>query len=111
MLDKHGETFLHRVFTQSEIEYSSPRKAIHQHLAGRWAAKEAILKAIGTGWARGIRWTDIEVVNLPGGAPEVRIHGAAIDVCQEKGIDKILVSISHVKTYATAYATALGPAS
>ena len=80
-----------------------------RHYAGRWAAKEAILKAIGTGWARGIQWTDIEVQNIAGGAPIVQLHNRAREICDEKGIDQILISISHTKLYATAFATAVGP--
>jgi len=108
MCEKHGEIFLKRVFTAREISYCSPRRSRHQHFAGRWAAKEAVLKAMGTGWAKGIQWTDIEVVNLPGGAPIIELHNAALSVCAERGIEKILISISHVKPTAVAFATALG---
>ena len=63
MIEKHGEVFLQRVFTQKEILYCSSRKAATQHYAGRWAAKEAVLKVLGTGWTKGIQWTDVEIVN------------------------------------------------
>jgi len=108
MLDKHGETFLERVYTPEEIEYSSGRKASDQHYAGRWAAKEAVLKALGTGWAHGIQWTDIEVVNQQGGKPIIVLSGKALEISQEQGIDEMMISISHCKEYATAYATAMG---
>lgn len=108
MIEKHGNIFLHRVFTEQEIAYCSRNKAATQHYAGRWAAKEAILKAIGTGWARGIQWTDIEVLNEPGGRPSVHLHNAAIDVCHSIGVSHVLISISHTQDLAIAYATAIG---
>lgn len=107
MIDKHDDMFINRVYTPKEIEYCSCRKAAIQHYAGRWAAKEAILKAMGTGWAKGVAWTDIEIRNEMGGAPKVRLGGGAREVCEQKGITDILVSISHCQAYATAYATAL----
>lgn len=107
MIEKHQELFLDRVYTSGEIEYCGNRKAAVQHYAGRWAAKEAILKAMGTGWAKGIAWTDIEVRNEMGGQPKVRLGGGAREICEAKGIADILVSISHCDEYATAYATAL----
>ncbi len=70
MIEQHGELFLRRVYTEREIRYCQARKHAIEHFAGRWAAKEAILKAIGTGWTRGIAWTDLEVRNQPGGAPQ-----------------------------------------
>ncbi len=107
MIDKHGELFLTRVYTQQEIAYCSARKAATQHYAGRWAAKEAALKAIGTGWSRGIHWTDIEVVNAVGGKPSIVIGGEARSICEQRGIGELLISISHCRNYAVAYATAL----
>ena len=107
MIEQHGELFLRRVYTEREIRYCQARKHAIEHFAGRWAAKEAILKAIGTGWARGISWTDLEVRNGLGGKPEVLVRGGAKDLAVERGIGDILVSISHCRTYATAYAIAL----
>lgn len=108
MIERHGELFITRVFTPHEIEYCSSRKAATQHYSGRWAAKEAILKALGTGWARGISWRDIEVRNELGGKPTVALGGGAREVCERKGIGQVLVSISHSRTHATAFALALG---
>jgi holo-[acyl-carrier protein] synthase len=107
MLEKHGELFLQRVYTQGEIDYCQPRRAADQHYAGRWAAKEAVLKAIGTGWSKGIHWTDIEVINEEGGQPIIKLHGAAREACDSNGIDEVLISISHIKPLAIAYATAV----
>ena len=108
MIEKHQDLFINRVFTPGEIEYCSGRKAATQHYSGRWAAKEAILKAIGTGWSNGIRWTDIEICNQMGGKPYVQLGGAARTIAHSKGISEILISISHCRLFATAFATALG---
>ena len=108
MIERHGELFLMRVFTPHEIEYCSARKAATQHYAGRFAAKEAVLKALGTGWTRGISWQDIEVRNEFGGRPRVALGGGAREVCEQLSIAQMLISISHCRTHATAYALALG---
>lgn len=109
MIEKHDDTFINRVYTVGEIAYCSQRKAAVQHFAGRWAAKEAILKAMGTGWAKGIQWTDIEVINQMGGKPLVHLGGVAKTICDDRGISDMMISISHCKQYATAFATAIGP--
>jgi holo-[acyl-carrier protein] synthase len=108
MIERHGELFIHRVYTPDEVEYCSVRKAATQHYAGRWAAKEAVLKAIGTGWVRGISWQDVEVVNDVAGRPSIRLSGGAQEVCQRSGIQQVLISISHCRCHATAYAVAMG---
>ena len=108
MIEQHGELFLRRVYTEREIRYCQARKHAIEHFAGRWAAKEAILKALGTGWIQGIAWTDLEVRNATGGQPQVLVGGAAKEVALRKGIGDVLISISHCRTYATAYAIALG---
>lgn len=108
MLAKHGDVFLKRVYTAGEIEYCSGRKAAIQHYAGRWAAKEAVLKALGTGWAHGIQWTDVEVVNQQGGKPNIVLTGVAQELSAQQGIREMMISISHCKSYAVAYATAIG---
>ena len=107
MIEQHGELFLRRVYTEREIRYCQARKHAIEHFAGRWAAKEAILKALGTGWSRGICWTDLEVRNGPAGGPLVYMGGGAKDVARGRGVGDVLVSISHCRTYATAFAVAL----
>jgi holo-[acyl-carrier protein] synthase len=107
MIERHGELFLTRVYTPREIEYCSSRKAATQHYAGRWAAKEAILKALGTGWSRGIRWLDMEIRNDAAGKPSVALAGGARDLCERLGIGAMQISISHCRTHATALAVAL----
>ncbi|MEW4456063.1 holo-ACP synthase [Bremerella sp. JC817] len=108
MIERHGEMFINRVYTQHEIEYCSERKAATQHYAGRWAAKEAVLKAIGTGWIKGITWRDVEVANLFGGKPIINLSGGALDSARRRGIQEIQISISHCRTHAVAYAMGLG---
>jgi holo-[acyl-carrier protein] synthase len=108
MIERHGELFLARVYTPHEIEYCSSRKAATQHYAGRFAAKEAVLKALGTGWTRGIQWRDVEVRNELGGKPKIALGGAARQLCEKMGIAEMLISISHCRTHATAYALAVG---
>jgi holo-[acyl-carrier protein] synthase len=111
MIERHGELFIQRVYTPFEIDYCNARKAATQHFAGRWAAKEAILKALGTGWARGLSWTDMEVRNDEAGRPSVRLGGGAREVCEKLGITDMLITISHCRTHATAFAIAVGQAS
>jgi len=108
MIERHGELFPSRVYTEHEINYCSTKKAATQHYAGRWAAKEAVLKALGTGWRRGISWRDIEVRNKPSGAPTIALCGGAREVFEQSGIRKMHISISHCRSHATAYALAEG---
>ncbi len=110
MIERHGDLFMRRVYTDWEIEYCNARKAAVQHFAGRWAAKEAILKALGTGWAKGIHWVDLEVRNEPGGEPRVALGGRAREIAEELGIRQLSISISHCRHFATAFAIAVGPA-
>ena len=110
MIERHGELFMTRVYTPLEIDYCNARKSATQHFAGRWAAKEAILKALGTGWARGISWTDMEVRNDAAGRPSVRLGGGAREVCEKLGIGEVMITISHCRSHATAFAIAVGQA-
>jgi holo-[acyl-carrier protein] synthase len=108
MIERHGELFINRVYTPEEIRYCQNRRQSTQHFTGRWAAKEAILKALGTGWRRGIAWRDIEVRNDASGRPVVRVRGGVKEVVQQLGVARLLVTISHCRTHATAYAVAIG---
>ena len=107
MIEQHGELFLSRVYTEREVRYCQARKRAVEHFAGRWAAKEAILKCLGTGWRRGLCWTDMEIRNGPAGEPQVLLCGACKDVAQALRISNVLLSISHCRAYATAYAVAV----
>lgn len=108
MIERHGELFIGRIYTADEIQYCQSRRQATQHFAGRWAAKEAVLKALGTGWVKGISWRDIEILNEPSGQPVVELRGGAKEVARQLGITRMLVSISHCHTHATAYAIAVG---
>jgi holo-[acyl-carrier protein] synthase len=108
MIEHHGEFFIDRVYTAEEIRYCQCRKQATQHYTGRWAAKEAVLKALGTGWRRGISWQDVEIINQSGGKPICLLHDGALDAAKQLGILNVHVSISHCRTHATAYAVAVG---
>lgn len=108
MLDRHADHFLTRVFTDGERAYCSQRKESAQHYAGRWAAKEAVMKALGTGWGEGVGWTDIEVETQASGKPVIRLAEGAAAVAQRLGIVDVLITISHCQEYATATAIAVG---
>ena len=98
-LDQYGQRFLRRIFTQAEIEYCRGRPP---NLAGRFAAKEATMKALGTG-VRGVSWKDIEVARAPSGAPSILLHGRAKARAQRLGVREISLSISHSREYAVAF--------
>jgi holo-[acyl-carrier protein] synthase len=104
MIDRHGQKFLDRIFTKAEQRYCRDKKRATEHLAGRFAAKEAVLKVLGTGWRDGITWTDIEVRNSPSGQPSVRLSGRCRTIADELGLASVLISISHIGTHAIASA-------
>lgn len=108
MIEQHGELFLTRVYTAREIRYCQARKYSTEHFAGRWAAKEAVLKCLGTGWRKGLCWTDMEIRNDTEGMPSLKLFGGARERAESLRIADILVSISHCRAYATAYALAIG---
>ena len=97
-VDRWGDRFLHRIYTQGELDYCRGRPP---QLAARFAAKEAVMKALGTG-VRGVGWRDIEVVRQRGRAPTVRLHGRATKVSERLAVTQIALSISHSKEYAVA---------
>ena len=102
---EHGQRFLDRVFTAAEQAYCARnQKRYYEHLAGRFAAKEAVLKVLGTGWRGGIAWTDVEILPEPSGQPTVNLTGECERIARNIGISRWLVSISHIETHATASA-------
>ncbi len=107
MAKRHGERFLDRVFTATEQAYAKANRNGLEKLAGRFAAKEAILKLMGTGWRGKIAWTDIEIVNNPAGRPEVTLRGEVEKLAEKLGIKHISVSITHTANFAIASAVAL----
>ncbi len=109
MLEDHGERFLRRCFTEDEQAYAADNPARRaEHLAGRFAAKEAVLKVLGTGWSNGIAWTDAEVVREVSGRPTVVLHGRCSELAGELGITGWHLSLSHTGAYATASAIGVG---
>jgi holo-[acyl-carrier protein] synthase len=102
MLKEHGEKFLERCFTPEERVYNQDSKRYHEHLAARFAAKEAAMKALGTGLSEGLSWTDIQVVSEPNGRPTLDLHRAARDVAVRVGADEWWISLSHTDTHAIA---------
>ena len=105
-IERHGERFLNRIYTPNELVYCRGRKREIEHLAGRFAAKEAVLKVLGTGWKDGIAWTDIDIGNTPSGKPVVRLSGQCRIIADQQGLSSILISISHIDTHAIASAIA-----
>ena len=108
MIDRHGEAFLNRIYTPEEIRYCQKRKHCNEAFAGRWAAKEAVMKALGTGFIRGIGWQDIEILSEKSGKPYVNIRGGAGEFAKKIGVDRVLITISHCRAYATATAIGVG---
>ena len=106
VLDRHGSRFLGRVFTSAEVEYSQAGGVVAQHLAGRFAVKEAVFKALGTGWSGRVRWRDVEVRTQPSGEPDVLLTGGAACRARAMGIVKMHISISHTSDHAIAHAIA-----
>jgi len=105
VLERRGERALARLFTPAEREYCERRAARRvTHYAGRFAVKESVMKLLGTGWTRGVRWIDIEVVRPRGQAPTVVLHGATAAIARERGIDRIHVTITHDSGIAAAVA-------
>src|ERR1700733_2115639 len=94
-IERHGEAFLKRIYTPSEIAYCKKHRVPYERYAARFAAKEATMKALGTGWRRGVRWVDIEVVRLPSGRPTIELRGAAREHAEHLGVSRIHVSLTH----------------
>ena len=94
-ISRHGDRFVQRIYTSGEIAYVERKANRFERYAGRFAAKEAGMKAIGTGWKRGVRWQDFEVANLPSGRPTLRLHGKAARIAEKMGVKTISLSITH----------------
>ena len=99
---KWQKNFLLKIFTDKELEYSNEKTSSYQHLAARFAAKEAVLKALGSGLTSRMEWRDIEVWNEESGKPNVRLTGEVERVSQNRGVKDIIISMSHTRTYAVA---------
>ena len=101
-IERHGKPFLRRVFTPDEIEYCERFKNKFERYAGRFAAKEATMKALGTGWRRGVRWVDLEVVREESGRPSINLAGEAAKIAAGLGVKRISLSITHTEAEALA---------
>lgn len=108
MIERHGEHFLNRIYTTDEITYCQKRKHSYEAFAGRWAAKESVMKVLGTGFIKGIGWQDIEVLSQQSGKPVVHLRGSTSEFADQLGISEVLITISHCRTYATATAIGVG---
>ena len=101
-IERFGERFLRRIYTAGEIRYCDSRANRVERYAARFAAKEAAMKALGTGWSHGVRWRDCEVVRMPGGRPTIAFHGKAGEIAARMGVKNAALSISHTSEQAIA---------
>jgi len=107
LVQRYPEQFLGRILTEAERAYVQSKRDSVPHIAGRFAAKEAVLKVLGTGWRGQISWRDMEVLNTDAGKPEVSLSGECARVARRLGITQILLSITHTPNYAAASAIGL----
>ena len=101
-LEHYGERFVRRICTPAEVAYCERFKNKAERYAARFAAKEAAFKALGTGWAKGVRWLDVEVTHQPSGKPELILTGRAQEVAKDLGVARVSLSISHADRYVVA---------
>jgi holo-[acyl-carrier protein] synthase len=102
-IERFGDRFLHRVFTEGEIQYCRGKANRFESYAARFAAKEAGMKALGTGWNHGVRWRDIEVVRPKGQRPTIQFHGQAVVFAEKLGVKNVALSITHTSEQALAH--------
>jgi holo-[acyl-carrier protein] synthase len=101
-IERHGQRLIDRVYTAGEVAYVETKANRWERYAARFAAKEAAMKALGTGWAEGVGWRDVEIVNEPGGRPTLVLHGRARERANALGCDRTWVSLSHTRAQAVA---------
>jgi holo-[acyl-carrier protein] synthase len=101
-ISRFGERFTHRVYTDAERAYAESKANAAERFAARFAAKEAGMKAIGTGWNFGIKWKDFEVINERSGRPKLVLHGVAQEIAQRIGVERVSISLTHTKDMAFA---------
>lgn len=102
-IERFGPRFTERIFTPGEIGYVERKANRFERYAARFAAKEAGMKAIGTGWRRGVRWQDFEVVNLPSGRPTLKLHGVAARFAEQLGVRAVSLSLTHTSSVGMAF--------
>ena len=108
LISRYGDRFLTRLFLPAEISYCQAKKRPAIHFAARFAAKEAMLKALGTGLSQGISWKDMEVCRRPGAAPGFSFSGRVAELCRERGISGSMLSLSHEQEFALAFVLITG---
>ena len=94
-ITRHGRRFVERIYTPREIAYAESKANLYERYAARFAAKEAGMKALGTGWRGGVRWRDFEVTNLHSGRPTLQFHGKAAEFAQRLGVENVSLSMTH----------------
>ncbi|MCB9904780.1 MAG: holo-ACP synthase [Planctomycetes bacterium] len=104
LLERRGEALKERLFTEREQAYCEARKTRVTNYAGRFAVKEAVMKVLGTGWAQGVRWVDIETLRERGQAPRLVLHGKSAEIARARGIERIHITITHDAGLAMAFA-------
>jgi holo-[acyl-carrier protein] synthase len=102
-IERYGERFLRRIYTDGEIQYCESKASRFESYAARFAAKEAGMKALGTGWSRGVRWRDIEVVRPKGQRPTIQFHGQAAAIADKLGTKNVALSLTHTREEALAH--------
>jgi holo-[acyl-carrier protein] synthase len=102
-IERYGVRFVHRIYTPREIAYVERKANQYERYAARFAAKEAGMKAIGTGWSHGVRWQDLEVANLPSGKPTLLLHGVAAMVAEKLGVKNVALSLTHTPALGMAH--------
>ncbi len=106
MIERHAEQFINRIYTTSEIEFCRSRRQATQHFAARWAAKQAVLRALGLAWQPGLRWRDLEIRPERSG-PQVALHGQARQAARLRGVAQVRITLAYCRSHATATALAL----
>ena len=110
LIESHGDAFLRQVYTDRELRLCNAKKHSTEHFTAIWAAKEAVLRSLGTTWKRGTDWTDVEVVCENGGSPQVVVTGATQELMTARGVGGILLTMAHCRAFATATSIAVkGP--
>jgi len=102
-IERYGARFVERVFTSREIAYVEKKANKYERYAARFAAKEAGMKAIGTGWKGGVTWQDFEVTNLPSGKPTLALHGVAAQIAMRLGVKSVALSLTHTSQLGMAH--------
>jgi holo-[acyl-carrier protein] synthase len=107
LIERHGEQFIQGVFAPEEIQYCASRKHSTQHFAAYWAGKQAVRKSLATGWIRDVYWRDLVIKQESGAGMLVVLSGDLADLALRRGVTRVMLSLAHCRTHATAYAMAL----